>query len=231
MDGSRRSLRRFERRVALALWPVAAVALGVLFACTVPPEPSTTPGSPGVRTEATAPLAPTPDATADVGQPTPDRPVPGVPTPGQTEGPYFKAGSPERESLLEAKTTGGRLELTGVVLDEDGRPIRARIEFWQADENGSYDNAGYGFRGHQFTDAGGSYRLETVVPGAYAGRTRHIHVKVIAEDGRELTTQLYFPDEPGNQRDGIFDARLLLRSVTKAGDVTSATFDFVLAGD
>lgn len=200
-------------------------ALGAVFGCTVPPQPSATPGSRGVRTEATAPLALTPESTADVGRATPSRP-----TPGQAEGPYFKAGSPERESLLEAKTTGDRLELTGMVLEEDGRPVpSARIEFWQADENGSYDDAGYRFRGHQFTDANGSYWLETVVPGAYAGRTRHIHVKVIARDGRELTTQLYLPDEPGNRTDTIFDSRLVLREVTESGKVTNARFDFVLS--
>jgi protocatechuate 3,4-dioxygenase beta subunit len=220
------------RRPVVAVALVALAALSMSSSCTVPSEPSTAPGSPGVRTEATAPLTPTTEATADVGQPAPGQATPTGPTPGQTEGPYFKAGSPERESLLEARNTGDRLELTGMVVEESGRPIpRARIEFWQADENGAYDNAGYGFRGHQFTDANGSYWLETVVPGAYSGRTRHIHVKVIAPDGRQLTTQLYFPDDPGNQRDRIFDPRLVLSRVTRAGEVTSATFDFVLAGD
>jgi hypothetical protein len=56
----------------------------------------------------------------------------------------------------------------------------------------------------------GRFELTTIVPGVYPGRTRHIHVKVQAPDGPILTTQLYFPDEPGNASDGIFDERLLM---------------------
>ena len=56
----------------------------------------------------------------------------------------------------------------------------------------------------------GNYTLETVVPGLYPGRTRHIHVKVQAPNGPVLTTQLYFPNEPRNATDGIFDATLVL---------------------
>jgi protocatechuate 3,4-dioxygenase beta subunit len=42
-----------------------------------------------------------------------------------------------------------------------------------------------------------------------------------------LTTQLYFPDDSGNARDGIFRKELLMRFV---GDRTPpvARFDFVL---
>ena len=71
----------------------------------------------------------------------------------------------------------------------------ALLDFWQADDKGRYDNSGSRLRGHQFTDAEGRYRLRSVVPGLYPGRTRHIHVKVQSRDGRVLTTQLYFPGE------------------------------------
>ena len=60
---------------------------------------------------------------------------------------------------------------------------------------GNYDNVGFRLRGHQFTDAEGRYPLQTIVPGLYPGRTRHIHVKVQAPNGPILTTQLYFPNE------------------------------------
>jgi protocatechuate 3,4-dioxygenase beta subunit len=101
------------------------------------------------------------------------------------------------------------------------------VDFWQADDRGEYDNAGYRLRGHQFTDDAGRYRLETIVPGHYPGRTRHLHVRVQAPNGPVLTTQLYFPDEPANQRDGIFTPELVM----KVRDVDAgklATFDFVL---
>ena len=81
-----------------------------------------------------------------------------------------------------------------------------------------YDNNGYRLRGHQFTDADGRYAFETIVPGLYPGRTRHFHVKFQAANNPVLTTQLYFPGEPDNERDGIFRPELLL---TIEGDVAS----------
>ncbi len=50
----------------------------------------------------------------------------------------------------------------------------------------------------------------------YPGRTRHYHVKVQAPGSRLLTTQLYFPNEPANLRDGLF-RRELLMEVADAG--------------
>jgi len=42
-----------------------------------------------------------------------------------------------------------------------------------------------------------------------------------------LTTQLYFPNEPQNLRDGSFHPELLMR-VAEAGPGMAARFDFVL---
>ena len=104
---------------------------------------------------------------------------------------------------------------------------RALVDFWQADAGGNYDNAGFGFRGHQFTDAQGRYQLEAVVPGLYPGRTRHIHVKVQAPGGRILTTQLYFPGESRNASDGIYRKECEV-TMSDAADGKNATFAFVL---
>jgi protocatechuate 3,4-dioxygenase beta subunit len=151
------------------------------------------------------------------------------PTLAQTEGPYFTPNSPERVSLLEAGTGGQRLVVAGTVLTTDCRPVqRALLDFWQADDAGEYDNQGYRLRGHQFSDAKGTWRLETIVPGLYTGRTRHIHVKVQAPDGPVLTTQLYFPDEPENDRDGIFQPELLLDDVRDSNGARRGSFTFVL---
>ena len=153
------------------------------------------------------------------------------PTLAQTEGPYFTPNSPERASLLEAGMGGQRLVVAGTVLATDCRPLqRALLDFWQADDAGQYDNQGYRLRGHQFSDAKGAWRLETVVPGLYTGRTRHIHVKVQAPDGPVLTTQLYFPGEPENDRDGIFSPELLLGDVRDVGGTRRGSFTFVLEG-
>ncbi|WP_283136194.1 dioxygenase [Rhizohabitans arisaemae] len=149
-------------------------------------------------------------------------------TPAQTEGPYFKSDSPRRTVL---PGDGVPLTVTGYVLGRLGGPISgALLDFWQADAEGAYDNAGYDLRGHQFSDARGAFRLTTVVPGLYPGRTRHLHVKVQAPNGPVLTTQLYFPGEPGNDTDNIFHTELLMK-VRDVGAAKEATFDFVLEVD
>ncbi|HET8563405.1 MAG TPA: intradiol ring-cleavage dioxygenase [Candidatus Binatia bacterium] len=150
-------------------------------------------------------------------------------TPPQTEGPFYKPSSPKRTSLIEPGIKGTRILLQGYVRWTDCKPIdRALVDFWQADADGVYDNAGYKLRGHQFSDNSGRYSLETIIPGLYPGRTRHFHVKVQAPNRPVIiTTQLYFPEEPGNKRDRIFNEKLLMAvRETSAGKV--ATFDFVL---
>jgi protocatechuate 3,4-dioxygenase beta subunit len=150
-------------------------------------------------------------------------------TPEQTEGPYFTPDSPLRHSLVTAGLPGTRLTITGQVLTTRCRPVpRALLDFWQADARGVYDNSGNRLRGHQLTDAAGRFRLTTIVPGLYSGRTRHIHVKAQAPGGSVLTTQLYFPREPRNRGDGIYDAALLLRSLRRERGGWKAAFDFVL---
>jgi protocatechuate 3,4-dioxygenase beta subunit len=154
----------------------------------------------------------------------------GAVTPPQTEGPYFKPNSPARASLIEPGMPGTRLVVEGSVLTADCKPVpRALLDFWQADAGGRYDNDGQRLRGHQLTDEAGRYRLETVVPAQYPGRTRHIHVKVQAPGRPALTTQLYFPGESANQRDGIFDPKLVMKVRDVEGGKIGA-FDFVLRG-
>ena len=76
------------------------------------------------------------------------------------------------------------------------------------------------------TDEAGRYRFRTILPGLYTGRTRHYHVKVAAPGRPLLTTQLYFPNEPANARDGLFQRALLMR-VTGDQEM-AAQFSFVL---
>jgi protocatechuate 3,4-dioxygenase beta subunit len=151
-----------------------------------------------------------------------------MPTVRQTEGPFFKPRSPERADLREPGARARTVELAGFVLTRRCRPLAgALVDLWHADDRGDYDNAGFRYRGHLLTGADGSYRFRTIVPAAYTGRTRHFHVKVQAQGSRLLTTQLYFPDEPANRRDGLFRRELLMR-VAAAGDNLAARFDFVL---
>ena len=152
-----------------------------------------------------------------------------TPTPSQTEGPFYKPGSPERTSLREPGLAGTPLTVSGYVFSTRCQPIaHAWLDFWHADSNGNYDSTGFRLRGHQYTDNQGRYSLETILPGEYPGRTRHIHVKVQAPGHSILTTQLYFPGEPRNDSDSIFSPYLLM-NVQNTPTGLQATFNFVLA--
>jgi protocatechuate 3,4-dioxygenase beta subunit len=146
----------------------------------------------------------------------------------QTEGPFFKPSSPQRADLVEPASKGQLVEIEGRVLTRSCQPVeRALVDLWHADERGEYDNAGFRYRGHVFTDGEGRYRFRTIMPALYPGRTRHYHVKVQAPNRPVLTTQLYFPDEPANRRDGLFRRELAMR-IAQATPGVDARFDFVL---
>jgi protocatechuate 3,4-dioxygenase beta subunit len=145
------------------------------------------------------------------------------------EGPYYKTGSPERYSIAAPGTSGSKLVLEGRVIDIKGQPIPgAWLDFWHADGNGIYDNDGFNLRGHQYSDENGYYRLETIQPKDYEIRAAHVHAKVRAnENSPVLTTQLFFPGEPKNRTDPIFQEKTLM-NVAEMQDGHHATFDFVV---
>ena len=146
-------------------------------------------------------------------------------TPPQTEGPYYTPDAPRRDSLIEPGTTADRLVLRGRVVSPQCRPVAgALLDFWHCDERGEYDHVGYRYRGHQFADAEGRFRLETIFPAIYPGRARHIHVKVQAPGRRILTTQLYFP---GDARDWLWRAELVVAMERRDG-VRRAAFRFIV---
>lgn len=150
----------------------------------------------------------------------------GKQTEPQTPGPFFKPDSPGKSDLFEKGQKAGLLVVSGQVLSPQCKPVaNALLDFWHADEFGEYDNRGFRFRGHQFTDAQGRWRLQTILPGEYPGRARHIHVKVQAPGKRILTTQLYFPAALGHHNDGLYKSDLEMR-MPKAGE---GSFDFVVA--
>jgi protocatechuate 3,4-dioxygenase beta subunit len=117
------------------------------------------------------------------------------PTAGDAEGPFYKAGAPERLS------TGSGLAVSGKVLSYPGcRPIPgARVEWWHADRSGRYVDS---LRGAQKTGDTGGYAFTTSPPGIYPGRPPHIHFKVYAPGHKPLTTQLYLH---GDAKDVRFD--------------------------
>ncbi|MBI3242940.1 MAG: hypothetical protein HYZ49_11670 [Chloroflexi bacterium] len=209
-------------------------ACGLRPTTTQPPAATQAPAAPPTEAlagPASTGVSPTEAAATSVAQVLPPTPACGDDddvTPAQTEGPYYTPDTPERASFLETGVTGTELVVTGYVLDTACQPVpQALLDFWHCDDAGVYDNVGYKLRGHQFTNDAGQFTLETIVPGVYPGRTRHIHVKVQAPNQPVLTTQLYFPDEPGNSTDGIFRSELLM-AVQDAAGGKAATFNFIL---
>jgi protocatechuate 3,4-dioxygenase beta subunit len=207
-------MRRFLA-FAAALPLLAACAEGGRSSAVTSPAPS-------------APAATQAAAAADTDKPAEPASCSSRPTPAQTEGPYFKSGSPERASLLEPGLPGSQLLLSGRVFDRQCRPLSGVVlDFWHADASGGYDKAGYRLRGHQSTTADGRYTLRTVIPGEYPGRTEHIHVKVVAPGKPVLTTQLYFPGVARNSSDSIFDPALLIQ-LDDGAPTRGGAFDFVI---
>ena len=150
------------------------------------------------------------------------------PTEPAIEGPFFKPRSPARSDLVEPSTRGRIYQLEGLVLTRHCRPVAGvLLDLWHADENGDYDDRGFRYRGHLFSDAQGHYRFRTILPGLYPGRTRHYHLKVQAPRQPLLTTQLYFPNEPRNRIDEFFSPQLLMH-ISEGSPVTSARFDLIL---
>lgn len=212
---------------------VAIASAALIAACsgTAPVTPTVRPAT--ATSAATAPATSAPRAAITSPAPAAGLPsltdcrAPATPTTAQTEGPFFKAGSPERASLVGPGITGTTLVVTGFVLTRSCRPVvGAKLDFWQANAQGQYDNTGFTLRGHLFTDAQGRYRLETIAPAEYPGRTPHIHVKVTPLGGATFTSQLYLPEQARNASDSIFRPELVMK--VERGTPLLGRFDFVL---
>ena len=110
---------------------------------------------------------------------------------------------------------GERVNLSGRVLDSDGRPLaNTLVEIWQANAAGRYiDEAdqhpapldpNFTGAGRCLTDSDGRYRFVTIKPGPYpwrnhvnAWRPAHVHFSVFGPElGSRLVTQIYFPGDP-----------------------------------
>ncbi len=145
-----------------------------------------------------------------------------LPTPRQTEGPFYPLTLPldADNDLVQVAGRAGRaagrvLHLGGRVLGRDGRPVPgARIEIWQCDGFGVYHHPGDrgaadpNFQGFGATIASvdGAWRFRTIEPVAYPGRTPHIHFKIAGPGFAPLTTQMYVAGQPLNERDALYRA-------------------------
>lgn len=186
-------------------------------------------------------------------------------TPEATIGPFFPfpfdETVPRSAALLSPgvihRPDGQPIAVAGKVLDSAGVGIRNMIvESWQANAHGRYrhpldwdggdlDPAFDGFARIR-TDAEGSFRLETIKPGARpcvgvpAMRAPHLRLTIFGSGIDRLVTFAYFEDEPLNDEDPLLASldtglrpRLLARRclADDAGGVASYRFDIVLRGE
>nr|WP_296064332.1 intradiol ring-cleavage dioxygenase [uncultured Actinoplanes sp.] len=147
-------------------------------------------------------------------------------------GPFFVQDSPEIPlgGDLAAGAKGQPCWVEGTVTDTTGKPVAgARIEVWEADEDGLYD-VQYGDdrvagRGHLFSDANGEYRFWATMPTPYpiphdgpvgrlldvAGRSpmraSHLHFMVEAPGQRTLTTHIFVRGDDMLEQDSVFGVR------------------------
>ena len=147
-------------------------------------------------------------------------------TPEVDLGPFYPVLKPlDRDANLttikgnKGVAIGTIIHVAGRLLDEKGKPISgAKIEIWQANTHGRYAHKGDtndapldpNFQGYGVikTDSQGRYRFKTIKPGAYptsatTQRTPHIHFDIEGSTDR-LVSQMFFPNEPLNEKDGIF---------------------------
>lgn len=159
-------------------------------------------------------------------------------------GPFFVDGSPciALGGDLADGAAGEPCWVEGTVTGTDGHPLPgARIEVWEADEDGfydvQYDDARTAARAHLFTDDQGRYRFWALTPTPYpiphdgpvgrlldaAGRSpmraSHLHFLVRAEGSRTLVTHIFVRGDELLASDAVFGVK---RSLVKDFERQSA---------
>lgn len=147
-------------------------------------------------------------------------------------GPFFVEDSPAIEpgGDMAFGAPGEPCWVTGTVTDTDGKPlVGARIEVWEADEDGLYDvqrDAGArAARAHLFTDSEGGYRFWGLTPTPYpipddgpvgkmlaaVGRSplraSHLHFMVTHDGCRTLVTHIFPEGDPIGWKDTVFGVK------------------------
>lgn len=146
-------------------------------------------------------------------------------------GPFFVAGAPEINNGgdLAFGAAGEPCWVEGTVRDEHGAPIAgARLEVWEADDDGfydvQYDGPRLAARAHLFTEDDGSYRFWALTPTPYPipddgpvgrllaatarspMRAPHLHFMVSTPGHQSLITHIFVA---GNElaADSVFGVR------------------------
>jgi hydroxyquinol 1,2-dioxygenase len=136
-------------------------------------------------------------------------------------GPFFTEDAPEipHGGDIAGGAHGQPCWVEGTVTDTDGTPVpNARIEVWEADDEGFYDvqytDGRIAGRAHLYTDEHGNYSFWGLTPTPYpiphdgpvgkmleaAGRSpvraAHLHFMVTAENLRTLVTHIFVDGDP-----------------------------------
>jgi hydroxyquinol 1,2-dioxygenase len=156
----------------------------------------------------------------------------GAATEATVFGPFFTEGSPHIDNGgdIAFGAEGQPCWIEGTVTDSDGKPVpRARIEVWEADDNGfydvQYDDGRVAARAHLFTDEDGGYRFWAITPTPYpiphdgpvgrllaaAGRSplraSHLHFMVTAPGTRRLVTHIFVRGDELLGTDAVFGVK------------------------
>ena len=149
------------------------------------------------------------------------------------EGPLYVEGAPLSDGFAEMCTDedGTPMELSGVVKDENGKPIAgAIVDLWHAGDTGGYSHfdpslGEYVFRRRIRTGSDGAYKVKSIVPSSYgappdgsttrlcsalgrvAHRPAHVHYFISAPGYKHLTTQFNLSDDPWLYKDFAWATR------------------------
>lgn len=147
-------------------------------------------------------------------------------------GPFFVEDAPRVDlgGDTAGPASGQPCWVEGTVRDTEGHPVAgARIEVWQADEDGfydvQYDDDRVAGRAHLFSDDDGAYRFWAITPTPYpiphdgpvgrmleaTGRSpmraSHLHFMVSAPGKRTLVTHIFVRGDELLERDSVFGVK------------------------
>jgi catechol 1,2-dioxygenase len=154
------------------------------------------------------------------------------PTPGQFANGFLEE-FPTRTELAPPEMPGERMKISGTIYASDCiTPLAgATLQVWHTDSQGNYDRTEpYDLVGQMHTDEAGHYEFSSIKPVGYEERPAHVHMLVTANDGRVLSTQMFFADDPALAGATVPAALLteLSQKNEAGGPMLYGTFDIVL---
>ena len=185
-------------------------------------------------------------------------------TPNTVRGPFYRTDAPHLPlgANISLDGVGEPLAVSCLVKDLDGAPVAgARVETWQANAQGAYENQRpdlqpeFNLRAIFTTGDDGRIHYTTVRPVGYKvpddgpvgqllsqlgypmRRPAHLHFQIRAKGYQKLTTHVYANDDPDLREDAIFGVkRELLGVFSRAGGTEvrpewSLDFTFVLCAE